>query len=186
MVDAMSDEAGIYGAVRAFVLTFALPALEPQNVFQGWQNRASLPAGSEDYAVLGILSAAQHGTTVETFSAPDPDRAVPGILKIEGLMKVAVRIDFCGGNDLARVRAQRCAVVARSSVGVAFFNRRGLSCLFADEAREQCFKGDAEQFVRRYATTLHLSLWSGDSVEIPYFDKATLGRLENVDAHHTA
>jgi hypothetical protein len=177
-------EADVYAACRAFVLAYALPAMQAQNVFQGWQNRAALPAGSEDYAVISIISASRRGTGLETFSAPDPDPAAPGILKIEALFKVAARIEFCAEGDRARRRAQRCAALARSGPGVGFFNGRGLSCLYADEVREHSFRGEAQQFVRRYATILHLSLWSGLSLEVPYFDKASLSRLEDVDVHH--
>lgn len=177
-------EADVYAACRDFVLTYALPALEPENVIQGWQNRAALPAGSEEYAVISVISATQRGTTVETFRADDPSTTPPGLLYIQGLIEVYVQVEFCGDSDLARQRAQRCAVVARSSVGVELFTRYGMSILYADEVREHCFKGDAGQFVRRYATTLHVSLWSGDSVEMPYFNQASVSRLENVDAHH--
>ena len=39
-------ESAIYDACKAFVLAYALPALDPSNVIQGWQNRASLPPGT--------------------------------------------------------------------------------------------------------------------------------------------
>ena len=177
-------EGDIYAACRAFVLAYALPALAPEHVFQGWQNRAALPEGTEEYACMSVVTSARHGTTVEHFSAPDPDPAAPGLLDVTALTRVGVMVEFCSAGDAARLRAQRFAVVARSSVGVQFFNDYGLSCLYADDVREHCFKGDANQFVRRYSTVLHLSLWSGDRVEVPYFDSASMARVENVDVHH--
>lgn len=210
-------EADIYEACKAFVLAYALPELPPDNVIQGWQNRASLPPGTNDYAVISVLFDTQHGTAVEsfaasdadrrsrigaarslhgshtlasadgckeTFRADDPDAARPGILTIQGLIEAHVQIDICSETDAARQRATRLATVTRSSIGVRFFTDRGLSALYAEDVRDLSFVGDAKQFVRRCSTTLHLSYWSGDSVELPYFTTVNVARLEDVDAHH--
>ena len=175
-------EADIYSACRDFVCACALPPLDPAAVFQGWQNRAALPAASEDYALISLISASQHGTAIERFCAPDP--ALPGRLSIEALLKVAVMLEFCGEGDAPRLRAQRCVLLARSSLGAAFFNERGLSSLYADPVREHCFKAETGQFVRRYATALHLSLWTGAAIDSSWFGLASLARLENVDSDH--
>ncbi|MDR2075641.1 MAG: hypothetical protein LBP61_01720 [Desulfovibrio sp.] len=177
-------EAGIYKAVQSFVLAYALPALDPANVIQGWQNRASLPPGTNDYAVISVLFDLRHGSIVETFRADDPDPAIPGVLTLRGLIEVSVQVDFCAENDTARQRARRLALVTRSSVGVRFFNERGMSALYADDARDISFVGDANQFVRRWMTTLHLTLVEGVSVNLDYFDRAKISRIENVDVHH--
>ncbi len=177
-------EANLYEAVRAFILAYAQPALGPDRVFQGRQNRAALPAGSEDYAVMSIEEIQQHGTTLETFSAPDPDPAASGALRLEALLRPAVLLEFFSSGDAGRLRAQRLAIVARSSEGARFFNERGLSALYADKVREHPCKGDAAQFVRRYETRLYLSQWSGIEVPADYFATTRITRLENVNAHH--
>jgi hypothetical protein len=41
------------------------------------------------------------------------------------------------------------------------------------------FVGDAKQFVRRYVTTLHLSLWTGLTAEFDYFNRVRLSRVED-------
>lgn len=176
------DESAIYDACKAFVLAYALPALDESCIIQGWQNRASLPPGTNEYAVISILFDTQHGTTVETFSA-DEDGA--GRLAISGLIEVQVQVDFCAETDVARRRARRLATATRSSVGPQFFAGYGMSALYADDARDLSFVGDANQLVRRYATTLHLTYWSGNSVELPYFTAVGV-RVENVDVHHPA
>lgn len=178
------SEADIYAAVQDFVLVYALPAMDPANVIQGWQNRASLPPGTNDYAVISVLFDTQHGTTVETLRADDSSTSPPGVLSVQGLIEIYVQVDFCAETDVARQRARRLATVTRSSIGVQFFTDRGLSALYADDVRDLSFVGDAKQFVRRYSTTLHLSCWSGDSVELPYFNTVKVARLENVDVHH--
>lgn len=178
------DEAGIYAACKAFVLTYGLPALAPDNIIQGWQNRAALPAGTNEYAVVSILFDRQHGTTVETFAASESNTVPPGKVTASALVEVNVQIDFCSKNDTARTRTRRLALVARSSLGVQFFNDRGMSCLYADDARDISFVGDAQQFVRRWMTTLRLTLWEGVSADFDYFNRVAISRLENVDVHH--
>jgi hypothetical protein len=177
-------EADVYAAVRAFVLDFTPFPLEPANVVMGWQNRASLPPGTNEYAMISVLFDTRRGTAVETFQADDPDPARPGILSIRGLIEVQVQVDFCGENDLARQRARCLALVAGSSLGVQFFNDRGMSALYADDVRDLTFVGDSQQFVRRYMTTLHLTLVEGAAFAMDFFDQAKISRLEDVDAHH--
>lgn len=177
-------EADIYEACREFVATYALPSLPMEHIIQGWQNRSSLPPGTNEYAVISILFDLQHGTNVETFTATDPDKVPDGVLEIRGLVEISVQIDFCAEGDVARQRARRLAIVTRSSAGVQFFNDWGLSALYADDVRDLSFIGDANQFVRRYYTTLHLSMNEGITAEFPYFDTVKVSRLENVDVYH--
>ncbi|MDR2075661.1 MAG: hypothetical protein LBP61_01825 [Desulfovibrio sp.] len=177
-------EAGIYAAVRAFVLAYALPALDPAKVIQGWQNRASLPPGTNDYAVIGVSGDRQRGTAVEEYVWKREVPEETGRLAVRGLIEVFVRADFYAGDDTARQRARRLALVTRSSAGVRFFNERGMSALYADDVRDLSFVDESKQFVRRYSTTLHLTLVTGLSLECEAFEAARVSRLENVDAHH--
>lgn len=182
-------EAKVYEACRAFVAFAA--AVPPERIVQGWQNHAALPAGTNEYAVVSVLSSRQHGTSVETFAAPNPDPAEPGRLTVQGLMELTVQIDFCSEDDDARRRADSLAVATRSSLGVSFFNDYGLSALYADDPRDISFVGDARQFVRRWLVTIHLcgggdnhDSGPGLTVEAPFFDRAAVSRIENVDVHH--
>ncbi|MDR1396863.1 MAG: hypothetical protein LBJ14_03950 [Desulfarculales bacterium] len=177
-------EPDVYEACREFVLTYALPALTPDTVIQDWRKHISLPPETDDYAVISILFDSQHGTAVETFIAPEPDKNKPGILTVQALVEVRVQIDFCSEDDKARQRARRLGIVAGSSIGAQFFNERGMSALYAGDVRELSFTGAANQFVKRYAITLHLSLNEGITVEYPYFDSAKASRVEDADAHH--
>lgn len=181
---ALITEADVYEATRQFIRAYALPALPLEHIIQGWQNRASLPPGTNDYAVMSILYDTQHGTTVETFDAPSPNKEDPGVLSVVGLVELAVQIDVCADSDVARQRARRLAIVTRSSIGVQHFNDWGMSALYADDARDISFVGDARQFVRRWMTTLHLSINEGVTVELPYFDTAKMQRVEDVLVHH--
>lgn len=177
-------EANIYEAVRQFINIYALPEIPVEHIIQGWQNRMSLPTGTNEFAVMSIIFDTQHGTTVETFEAQNPDKTVPGILTVKGLVELAVQVDICSETDVARQRARRLAVVTRSSIGVQHFNEWGLSALYAEDVRDLSFVGGEKQYVRRYMTTLHLSINEGVTVAFPYFDTAKTSRVENVDVHH--
>ena len=171
-------EGDIYKACKAFILAYALPALDPAHVIQGWQNRAALPPATNEYAVMSILYDKQHGSTV---MLTDRDS---GLTAIKGLIEVAVQIDFCSDDDTARQRTRRLAIVTSSCAGVHFFHDYGLSALYADDARDISFVGDAKQFVRRWMTTLHLTLIEGVVVDFGYFDHVEMNRVENVNVHH--
>ena len=177
-------EANIYEAVRQFVNAYALPAIPVEHIIQGWQNRMSLPAGTNDFAVMSIIFDVQQGTTVETFNADNPDKSVLGILTLTGLIELAVQVDICSETDIARQRAQRLAIATRSSIGAQFFNDRGMSALYAEDVRDLSYVGGEKQYVRRCMTVLRLSINEGLSVEIPYFDTVKTFRVENVDVHH--
>ena len=178
------SEAHIYAACKAFISTFTAPAINPKNIIQGWQNRMSLPPNTNEYAVMSIMFNKQHGTNIEAFDASDPDKTKPGILTVKGLVEVAVQIDYCSDSDDARGRAQRLAIVSRSSIGVQFFNDRGMSILYADDVQNSVFVDESEQYVKRYFTVLHLSVWDGISADFPYFDEAILSKVEDVNVHH--
>ena len=48
-------EADIYEAVRQFINIYALPEMPVEHIIQGWQNRMSLPAGTNEFAVMSII-----------------------------------------------------------------------------------------------------------------------------------
>lgn len=177
-------ETKVYEAVCNYVRKYTLPALDPANVIQGWGNRQTLPEGTEEYAVVSVLYANQVGTTVEHFAAPDPDPSVDGRLSAIAEYDVSVQVDFCSSSDIARVRAQRLAMLTRSSIGSLFFGDYGMGSLYAEGPRDLSYIGGASQFIRRWSVTLHVDVVDGVTADYPFFDKVSLNRVENVDVHH--
>lgn len=173
-------ETDVYEAVRQFIAAYALPAIPISNIIQGWQNRSSLPPGTNEDAVMSILQDTQHGTTLTFLS----DTLDTGNFDAKALIELHVQVDICAEGDVARQRAQRLAIITRSPIGTQFFDELGLSAWYADDVRDLSFIGDANQFVRRYMTTLHLGIHEGVTVDFEYFNRATLERIENVDVHH--
>lgn len=181
----LTDDTDIYAAVYDFIATYALPALDKQNIIRGWQNTSHLPAECNEYAVMSIISHARRGTTVETFNADNIPVDSDGVLTSSELVLCRVQIDCCSDDgDTARRRAQMIEKVARSSVGVQFFRQYGIGCNFAADARDMTFINGANQYVKRWMTEIELSYVSSFSVELPWFDSVNIKRIENVDVHH--
>lgn len=185
------DEPDVYRAVCGFIETFGLPAMLPApktgRIFRGWSNRMSLPHDNE-YAVMSVISHSRRGTNVEHYDASQAAIDEDGILTTSELIFCDVQIDFCsdphGGRDYARRRAQAIETAARSSIAPQFFAGYGMSCLYATDARDLSFVGDAQQYVSRWMTVITLSFVTTVSADLPWFDAVRLKRLENVDVHH--
>lgn len=172
--------ADVYEAVRQFVHIGAVSASAPNiplnAIYQGWQNRSVLPANGNDYAVISIISETQKGTNASAQQDED--------LNIYGLFETSVQVDICADNDSSRQRATSLKMLTRSTIGANFLKSFGISALHAEDVRDLSFVGDAQQFVRRHMTTLHLSYVAKVSVEYDYFNQAKLERCEDVSVHH--
>jgi hypothetical protein len=166
-------EPAVYAAVVAFIKDYAGIG----HVYQGWQNRSALPAGTNVYAVVSLLLSIPLNTPIERMTDDDD------IYEVSRLNELQVQVDICGEDDSARQQAQMLHLAASSSIGIQFFNEHEMSVLYADDVRDISFVGDAQQFVRRYMLTLHLSAWNGFTVNYDGFNKAR-AHLEDVDMHH--
>ena len=166
-------EADVYAACAAFIEEYA----GIERVYQGWQNRSALPAGTNVYAVVSLLLSKPTMTPVERM------HEVEDFYEVSRCNELQIQIDVCGENDAARQKAQMLHLAVSSSIGIQFFEKKGLSVLYADDVKDLSFVGDAQQFVRRNMVLLHCSTWSRFTVNYDAFDKAR-ARIEDVDAHH--
>ena len=173
----------VYGTVKAFVSAYAVPLLQPEDVFNGWDEHPG-PASAREYAVCRVIRHRRQGAKREEVHAQGHDPEDPGRLTVNNLTCCSMQVEFCAPGDEARRRALALETMACSWVGSRFFEQRGISSLHADEIEEKTFEGDAEKLVRRYVVTLHLTYWTGVGLEWPWFDAVTGERVENVDAHH--
>ncbi len=164
------EEADIYEAVRAFVLAYALPALDSAKITQGRANLLPTPDASGDYAVITVLSGTQRGSAVRSFAVDEADPAQVGVLSVRALMEVQAQVHFYGNGDASRLRAQRLALLARSAIGVEFFKERGLSAWYADEVKDDSLLDANKEPAPRCLVTLHLSHWNCLNFEMDYFE----------------
>lgn len=171
-------------ALFEFIVQYTAPAIDKNSIFYGNQNNIALPEDN-DYIVFSYLSSVRHGTSSEKWEKTDGD----DYLYLSNTIEVLVQIDCyavtTNGNDgiNAMLRAQALETVARSTVGVQFFNDRGISLLYADDSRDTTFVGDSDSYVRRSTLTIHLSMESQVRTSVDYFYNVKLD-LKNVDVSY--
>lgn len=184
-------------ALVNFVCAYALPIMPPDNVFFANQNRQSLPAFSEEFASIYIVSQIRHGTSVER---PIPGTGeAPDLLEIISLQEYLIQIDLYSNGQHARQRAMTITNVCGSSIGPLFFNQEqygGCSLLSCDDPRDMTGIMDSQQYVQRFMIQLRCTMPEITTVELPGFDEVVMGGLpdgsggmrpgyfENVEVHH--
>lgn len=71
---------------------------------------------------------------------------------------MSVQVDVYSDHpETARMRAESVATVARTVSGCDFFQKYGLSSLYADDVRNTTVVVDENQYVQRWTTTLHIT-----------------------------
>jgi len=169
----LKQEPNIYEAVRAFLIKYAFPDIPAPAIRQGWENRTSLPAGTQSYAVMSILTTTRHGTNVIQSTYTSSTFNTHHLENVEAL----VQIDICASDDSARRRIQAVETIAQSEEACTFFDAYGLAPLSADDVRDTTFIGGESQYVRRYTTSLRLGYWTGLTVSGDFFSTAHISHI---------
>ncbi len=168
----------VIAAVQAFLNKYT--GVQLDHVICGNYNRAALP-NTDEIVLYYPLRYERHGTNIETFDAAAVKPGQDGSLKNSTLVEVVFQVDCYSANGVnAMQRAQAVETIARSSGGVQFFNQYNISCLYATDIRDLTATMDAEQYVWRFMTELHLSFWSVVEQSLPWFEAVGV-ELKNVD-----
>lgn len=168
----------VIAAVQAFLNKYT--GVQIDHVICGNYNRAALP-NTDEIVLYYPLRYERHGTNIETFDAATVEPGQDGSLKNSTLVEVVFQVDCYSANGVnAMQRAQAVETIARSSGGVQFFNQYNISCLYATDIRDLTATMDAEQYVWRFMTELHLSFWTTVEQDLPWFEANSL-ELKNVD-----
>lgn len=173
---AVISEADVLTAVYAFVLAYALPAMDAANIVQGWQNRVSLPAGVNDFAVIAPITRIRRGTDIESFDASTAAADEDGTLSESEMIQTTFQIDLCSdiNSGNAERRAQALETVARSYLGTRFFEDYGIACHYGSDVRRVPTLDDSNQYLERCLLTLTLAYWTTVSAEVPWFSAVNL------------
>ncbi len=155
----------LYGAVYDLTLTYALPALNPQDIFKGEQELAARPPAGTEYAVVSVLGSIRRGSNVETLLDTGADEKDPETYQIRAYYETVVRIDLYSDSDLGRERAVALESLSRSILGNAFHLPYELTIHYADPLKETSYTDESSQFVRRHSLDLRLGHWSGLDVQ---------------------
>lgn len=170
----------VIAAVQAFLFKYAVPSVELDHVICGNFNRASLP-NTDEIILYDPIRFERHGTNVETFDASEVAPGQDGALETSTLVECVIQVDCYSASWLyAMQRAQAVETIARSSSAVQFFKQHGISCLYASDVRDLTSTMDADQYVWRFMTELHLSFWTQVSQGLPWFEAVDVD-LKNVD-----
>lgn len=175
----------VYGAVTAFVAQWAQPPFPAVNIYWAWGNRESLPADTNEYAVISVRNTGRRGTGTEDILNTGAADDEPEQYQIRTWYEVLAQVDFCSDDEAAAYqRAYSIETIMRSSVGVNFFKAYEIAAQYADDIQELSALDESDQYVYRYAVTLHLGYWVTITAQSSWFDTVTLNRVEDVDAHH--
>lgn len=172
----------IYAAVYDYVLAYALPAMPPENIYRGWQNRSALPPDTNEYAVISVISNVRHGTGINTFEPQGVPDDQPERYKIATHYEVAIQIDCCSDSDFARQRAAMLSNFARSDIAAAFFRKYGLGVIDASDPSDITMTDESNQFVQRSMITLRLLYWVTGAIGTAWFNDFNLVGVKDVDA----
>ena len=139
-----------------------------KNIFLGNQNNIALPANTNEYVVFTVLDYIEHGTPVVRYVTTD-EAVTPYIYQLE---EVLIQID-CYSDDAqkARYRAENIKALARTVLGTDFFRQYGFTSLYGDSVRNTTLTVDAEQYVQRYTTTLHVTYTHAIKADIDSFNE---------------
>ena len=188
------------GAVCEYIAAFAVPALAPERIVRGWENRGGLPPEVKDFAVVSLLAETRQGANVkELIVAPDnaavgsgpgsdaDAAAADGVLFARKLIRCAVQVDFCSEDaDAARWRASALEIVTCDEFGANFLKPYGLSALYADNPENITAPDGPEPGAPCWRVVLYLSGWFSLGLPGEWFEKAAMARVENVGVHHPA
>lgn len=167
----------VLGAVVQFCNQYLDPA---PDIVRGWQNNAALPASSS-LIILTLLDTIRHGTNVHSWDMTPPT----GIdTTVSMLTEFVVQMDICGLDEaVVNGQAATLMMLSRDPLAVEFFKAFNLQPLYAETVKPLPFAGELNQWVTRYAVTLHLSGWTSLTVNQEAFSTVNV-TIENVDVHH--
>lgn len=156
----------------SFIRKYALPALVPDCVVEGWQNLVSLPKQTNDYAVFTLGAQARRGTNISTLDLKTlPDE--PGILTVETMYEIAMQFDLCSTDSIrAMTRATSVHALCRDAVGVEFWKPFGVSMCYADGPTALPFVDEGKSWVNRFMVRAHATFWAKIVLQVDWFDTA--------------
>lgn len=153
-------------------------SLPSGNVVHGRQNLASLPEGSEEYAVITHLTSVRRGTSYEPY---DP---VGQVQEIRTHWLADFQIDFYSADvRKAFERASAFEAVASSAAGCERMAARGVNLIEAAGLRDTTGPVDSGVNVCRCQTVLQVEYET--IVRLEQYGASDLDfHIENVDEHH--
>lgn len=136
------DEQAIFGAMAAFLHTI-LPALGPDDIVQGQDNRVSEPI-TGDFVVMTRAPITRLSTTVSTW---DETNANPTTTDATAPTQIGIQLDVHGENS--GDHAQTILTLFRSDYGATQWPA-GIAPLYCDEPQQLPFLDGEMQYENRW------------------------------------
>lgn len=156
----------------SFIHKYALPGLAASCIIEGWQNLASLPKKTNDYAVFTLGAQSRRGTNISTLDLETLPNE-PGILTVETMYNVAFQFDLCSTDSVkALTRATSVHALCRDAVGVEFWRPFGISMCYADGPTSMPFVDEGKSWVNRFMVKAHATYWAKIVLSVDWFDDA--------------
>lgn len=145
----------VYKAIKDFELIVMRPAVDADAIYWGYANNMSLPSGSNEYVINTVLNHIEHGTPVTHYEL---DEAGEFVVRVSKLEELVLQVDaYSDDPEAARMRAECLAAVMRTPLATDFMNKYGLSSFYAEAPRNTTVVVDAETYVHRWTTFVHLA-----------------------------
>ena len=145
-------------AVYSFLETYLAPPVAPDHIIWGNQNNLTLPEDGDDFVIFYLMSNVRHGSGFEHWDKVGADEQTVSET-LEGLVQIDC---YCSGDnpsdaENARLRAQTIETLARSTVAPSFFRKKGMGCLYSEDAKDTTTVGEGDLYQHRWTVTLHIS-----------------------------
>lgn len=155
----------IYDAVALAVSQNAFPLLPLSCIRRGLQNRTSLPASTNEYAVLTLINRERVGTNARLYTQP-VNNADNGKMTEKTLWDAQFQVSFFSEQYLAEQRAESFKTFFRGFMGATFFAQYGIGTGYCDEIILMEVEDGGKMQLQHAALRLHVQYWSGIQADL--------------------
>ena len=180
----------ILAAVYEFVKAYAYnpedansKQLTAEQIIRAGLNDAPVVSTSTELCIIAHVSTIRHGTNHYQYEYTED----PGTFKERAseMLEHVISIDFLSAEPMQRQeitaeRAQIIELLARSPTAVKFFNRYGLSSLFAENVTNVTGWDETKNYTARYNVQLHLGQRFNVATDADFFTRVN---VRSVNAH---
>lgn len=173
--EARIEAPDLYKPLVLAISRFAFPLLPLSSIKRGWQNRTSLPAGTNEYCLVSVLDRSRVGTNERSYVQPTAIAAgSPGGMKEKTLWQAQAQVSFFSSHYLAEARAESFKTFLRGFLGGSFFRDYGIGAGYCDDVRIMEVEDGGKMLLQHAMLRVHLQYWSGVAASVP-FSGETLG-----------
>ena len=159
----------VYEPLIVSISQYAFPLLPLSCIKRGWQNRTSLPAGTNEYCLVSVLDRIRVGTNDRSYVRPLEDGSgALGSMAEKTLWQVQAQVSFFSSHYLAEQRAESFKSFMRGFLGGSFFKQYGIGAGYCDDVRIMEIEDGSKMQLQHAMLYVHLQYWSGIAASVPF------------------